>query len=408
MKKLNLLALASLFLALFILSFNSNDSLKQDSINKANFMAQYDRYYNDVARFMAGLPQTEGSSLAKFDTLPETIEYHKSNQAFFNNLQEILLGRMEKFSESELKDIRKDEMTVFYPFSGPDFINVDPFFPEASTTVMFGLEPVGNIPHLSENITSDELRKIYKIFRRAIDSIAHINYFMTFEMNRDLRTVAQLDGNLSIISLFMVQRGFQVLNVKKVTIDSTGAIVDSIPGLVDNDDPTDTYVSGGMIEYMKPEEYKARKLYYFSHDMSDDQLAKTPEVLKFFKSLDIDVAMFKAASYLCLWLHTIREFTLENAKNVVQDDSGINLKYFKDEEWDKSFYGKYQRTRKVFKGYFQPELKAIYDKDTTIKPLDFKFGYGSMIKQDNIMVARKKCHKLVKTFQRPCDLKAYE
>jgi hypothetical protein len=141
---------------------------------------------------------------------------------------------------------------------------------------------------------------------------------------------------------------------------------------------------------MKPEEYKVRKLYYFSHDVSDEKIAKTPEMLKFFKSLDIDVAFFKAASYLCSWLHTIREFTLENAKSVVQDDSGIYLKYFDDEKWDKKFYGKYQRTRKVFKSNFQPDLKAIYDKDTSIKPLDFKFGYGSMIKQDNIMVARKK------------------
>lgn len=56
----------------------------------------------------------------------------------------------------------------------------------------------------------------------------------------------------------------------------------------------------------------------------------------------------------------------------------------------KKFYGKYQRTRRVFKANFQPDLKAIYDKDTTIKPLGFKFGYGSMIKQDNIMVARRK------------------
>jgi hypothetical protein len=402
MKKLNLLVILSLILSLSWMACNSDsdennseetteiDSLKQDSINKANFMAQYNRYYNDVARFIAGLPQTEGSSLAKFDTLPETIEYQKSNKKFFANLNEILLDKMEAFSDSELKDIRKEGMTVFYPFSGPDFINVDPFFPEATTTVMFGLEPVGYIPHLSEDITNEELHKIYKTFRRSIDSIAYLNYFMTFEMNRDLRTVAQLDGNLSIISLFMAQRGYHILNVKKVTIDATGAIVDSIPGLVDNDDPTDTYVSGGLIEYMKPEEYKVRKLYYFSHDVSDEKIAQTPEMLKFFKSLNIDVALFKAASYLCSWLHTIREFTLENAKSVVQDDSGIYLKYFTDDKWDKKFYGKYQRTRKVFKSNFQPDLKAIYDKDTTIKPLDFKFGYGSMINQDNIMVAKKK------------------
>lgn len=360
MKKLNLLVILSFILSVFWMACNSDsnnnntkenpeiDSLKQDSINKANFMAKYNRYYNDVARFMAGLPQTEGSSLAKFDTLPETIEYHKSNQKFFSNLDKILLDKMEAFSESELKDIRKEDMTVFYPFSGPDFINVDPFFPEATTTVMFGLEPVGNIPHLSEDISSDELKKLYKIFRRSIDSIAHLNYFMTFEMNRDLRTVAQLDGNLSIISLFMAQRGFHVLNVKKVTIDKTGAIVDAIPGEVDKDDPTDTYISGGMIEYMKPEEYKVRKLYYFSHDVSDEKIDKTPEMLTFFKSLDIDVAFFKAASYLCSWLHTIREFTLENAKNVVQDDSGIYLKYFTDAEWGQEVLWEIPADKKSF------------------------------------------------------------
>ncbi len=402
MKKLNLLVIISFILSLSWMACNSDsadnnsnetpeiDSLKQDSINKASFMAKYKRHFNDVARFMAGLPQTEGSRLAKFDTIPETIEYHKSNQKFFSGLQESLLSKMETFSNSELKDIRKEGMTVFYPFSGPDFINVDAFFPEATTTVMFGLEPVGYIPHMSEDITNEELHNIYKTFRRSIDSLAYLNYFMTFEMNRDLRTVAQLDGNLSIISLFMAQRGYQILNVKKVTIDANGAIVDSIPGKVDNDDPTDTYISGGMIEYMKPDEYKVRKLYYFSHDVSDEKIAKTPEMLKFFKSLDIDVAFFKAASYLCSWLNTIREFTLGNAKSVVQDDSGIYLKYLNDEKWDKKFYGKYQRTRKVFKSNFQPDLKAIYDKDTSIKPLDFKFGYGSMIKQDNIMVARKK------------------
>ncbi|MDF1549697.1 MAG: hypothetical protein P1P88_17855 [Bacteroidales bacterium] len=402
MKKLNLLVLLSFVLSISWTACNSDanndktddapeiDSLTQDSINKTNFMAQYNRYFNDVARFMAGLPQTEGSSIAKIDTFPESIEYRKSNADFFKDLYAKQISKIEAFSNTELKDIRKEGMTLFYPFSGPDFINSDPFFPEATTTIMFGLEPVGNVPYLSDKITGEELKKVYKTFRRSIDSIYHLNYFMTNEMSRDLNTVAQLDGNLSIISLFMAQRGYRILDVKKVTINSEGAIVDSIPGWVDIDDPTDTYISGGLIEYMKPDEYKVRKLYYFSHDVSDEKIAKTPEMLKFFKSLDIDVAFFKAASYLCSWLHTIREFTLENAKNIVQDDSGIYLKYFEDEKWDKTFYGKYSRTRKVFKSNFQNDLKAIYDKDTTIKPLDFKFGYGSMIKQDNIMVARKK------------------
>lgn len=366
------------------------DPAKQDSIRKANFMAKYDRYYNDIARLMAGLGQTKGSSLAKFDTLPASKKYHKTIQKFFGDLQKNHLSKMEDFSNKNLKDVRNDSMMLFYPFSGPDFINADAFFPEARTTIMFGLEPVGYVPRISDNISNDELAKVYKILRRSIDSIAHLGYFMTFEMSRDLHMVTQLDGNLSIIALFMAQRNYHILNIKKVVIDDNGNIVDSIPGKIDKDSPKDDYISGGLIEYMKPNEYKVRKLYYFSHDVSDQSLAKTPQMIKFFDKFHIDVAFFKAASYLCSWMKTVREYVLNNANSVVQDDSGIPVKYFKDTEWNKTFYGKYSRTLKVFyRAFFQKGLKEIYDKDTTIIPLKFKFGYGTRIKQSNIMKAKK-------------------
>jgi hypothetical protein len=63
MKKLNLLVIFSFILSLSWMACNSDstdnnseesteiDSLKQDSINKANFLAKYKRYFNDVARF---------------------------------------------------------------------------------------------------------------------------------------------------------------------------------------------------------------------------------------------------------------------------------------------------------------------------------------------------------------------
>jgi len=136
---------------------------------------------------------------------------------------------------------------------------------------------------------------------------------------------------------------------------------------------------------------KVRKLYYFSHDASDESLAKTPQLVKFFHSLKPDIAFFKAASYLCTWMKGIREFTLANSKNIVQDDSGIPLCYFDKNQWDISLYGKYDRTLKVFqKGFFQKDLKAAYDSSKTVKPIDFCFGYGVRIKQSNILLARKK------------------
>jgi len=39
---------------------------------------------------------------------------------------------------------------MFYMFSGPDFLYADAFFPEATTYVMAGLEPPGQIPDLQK------------------------------------------------------------------------------------------------------------------------------------------------------------------------------------------------------------------------------------------------------------------
>jgi hypothetical protein len=366
------------------------DSLQKDSLEKASFMSKYDRYYNDIARFIAGFEQSKGSSLAKFDTLPAAIAYRKSIGEFFSNLETNNLSKMRQFSDAELLDVRKDSMNLFYPFSGPDFIHSDVFFPEAFNTIMLGLEPVGGAPNISD-AKNEELATLFKALRISIDSISPLGYFMTNEMSKDFRRVSELNGTIPVITLFMVRSGYQVLNVKKITIDENGNVVDPTPGFVDQHDPSDTYISGGLVEYMKPNEFKVRRLYYFSHDASDESLARTPQLMKFFSSFDIDVAFFKAASYLCSWMKGMREFTLQNANAIVQDDSGIPFAYLDKNIWDFRFYGKYERTLKVFqKGFFQRDLKEAYEKNQPVKPLDFAFGYGVRIKQSNMLVAKKK------------------
>ncbi len=400
MKKSNLVKLllgSFVFSALFSCSSGTGsekdpvlDSLRQDSLRKAEFMSNFNRYYNDVARLIAGLEQNAGSSLAGFDTLPATLSYRESIGEFFTRLQTNNLSKMRDFSNAELKDVRRDSMTLFYPFSGPDFIHSDIFFPEAFTTIMLGLEPVGGVPNISD-VKNEELATLFKALRISIDSISPLGYFMTNEMSKDFRRVSELNGTIPVITLFMVRNGYQILNVKRISIDENGNVVDSIPGQIDKNDPSDTYISGGLVEYMVPGEYKVRKLYYFSHDASDESLARTPQLMKFFGSFTIDVAFFKAASYLCSWMKGMREFTLDNAKIIVQDDSGIPFSFFPKDQWEFRFYGKYERTLKVFqKGFFQRDLKEAYDTSKTVKPLDFAFGYGVRIKQSNMLVATKK------------------
>ena len=47
-------------------------------------------------------------------------------------------------------NITSPQPTAFYMFSGPDYLYVDAFLPNRTTYVLSGLEPVGNIPLITE------------------------------------------------------------------------------------------------------------------------------------------------------------------------------------------------------------------------------------------------------------------
>jgi len=180
------------------------------------------------------------------------------------------------------------------------------------------------------------------------------------------------------------------LNIERVTINSEGELVDSIAGMQDLDSPKDEYISGGKITYMREGDLEPRELLYFSHDVSPSHLEKTPGFMKYLNSQDIDVTFLKAASYLMGWMDPLRNYALEKSDYVFQDDSGIPYRFFDKNTWDFEFWGKYQRTLKVFKPNFQSDLQKIYSTDSLVKPLDFGIGYGIRINQSNLMLAKRK------------------
>jgi len=55
---------------------------------------------------------------------------------------------------------------MLYMFSGPDFLYANVFFPEATTYVLSGLEPVGGMPDVSQSRRS--LSGTLATFRRKI------------------------------------------------------------------------------------------------------------------------------------------------------------------------------------------------------------------------------------------------
>jgi hypothetical protein len=129
-------------------------------------------------------------------------------------------------------------------------------------------------------------------------------------------------------------------------------------------------------------------LYYFQTDLSDQGVSRSG-FLKFCERLGISDAFIKSASYL---LHSggfarLREFLLERTSAVVQDDSGIPVRFFKADEWRLRPFGRYLRPIAVFSpSTYQKGLNDIYRRSNP-PPLDFGVGYRWRPNESNLLLA---------------------
>src|ERR1700730_13779082 len=101
---------------------------------------------NDAARFLAGLPPSSSSPLVALTKDPAWLSHARYFDSVFASEESAHLSKVRQFSKEYLTD-KQD--TMLYMFSGPDFLYATSFFPNASTYVLAGLEPVGVIPDLT-------------------------------------------------------------------------------------------------------------------------------------------------------------------------------------------------------------------------------------------------------------------
>ncbi|NDF60346.1 MAG: hypothetical protein EB100_04625, partial [Crocinitomicaceae bacterium] len=117
------------------------------------------------------------------------------------------------------------------------------------------------------------------------------------------------------------------------------------------------------------------------------------EVGLLIKHKNISTTYLKAASYL---LHRnefsiLRNWILDNSKQIVQDDSGIPTKYINDStKWSTKYFGAYIKPIPLFYERFQQELFDVYNKkQNKILSLPFGIGYKSQEGTSNMSISIK-------------------
>jgi len=325
---------------------------------------------NASARGLAGIPCG-----GAWERTPEWQAYKEKLDGEWAYLDQERLKAMRSWGATELADIRAQSSTVFYPFSGPDVLYADTFFPSSRVLLMAGLEPVGTMPDLNALQAQGKLGPYLGSISKSLFTILAASFFKTKDMKVDFNNQL-VDGLVPAMVVFLARAGYPIRDIQYVSLTSDGGVgprgEHGTPGV------QITYADG-------------RQLLYFQQDLGGDGLHSNPGFVKLMQKLAPGITYLKAASYLCYedYFSTIRDAILDNSLAVVEDDSGIPFKYFDAAKWTVLPYGDYTGPIDLFKDYKQPDLTAFYAK-TPHAQLPFGSGYKFHASVSSLLVVKRK------------------
>lgn len=327
---------------------------------------------NNIACFLGG---TTPKNAGDFSTAFNSASW-KSHQATLNTAWEKALKEkinpMREWSKSE--KIGKKSETLFYPFSGADFLHVYSANQDYTTYYLFGLEPSGEIPKkeniLNPSMTSNILSTIYKSVDENLNQSFFHTKYMAVEFNNPI-----LKGTIPVFMFFMNRMGMELTSISPISFNEKGEIVSA----------TD-FSKGVRIGFL--DNGKNKELFYFSGDISNKGMNGTPGLRNMLNQISKDASvMMKSASYLCHMTDftIIRDLIITNAYSIMQDDTGVPFKFYDQSKWNMRHYGSYTGPIPLFGSRMQPDLKAAVSGKEI--PLRFRYGYNN---PPNIMVSVRK------------------
>lgn len=345
---------------------------------------------NDTLNALAALISGTWNGEEIFKNVGTTKAYLEFSEDFNNRWKDYDSTRIRTlmdFRNKELAGRFGESKTLFYPFSGPDILYPSVFFPGSKKFILLGLEPVGTFPDFNKP-AKDSLREYYGQLNKALFAILRFSFFRTESMRQDLKS-GELDGVIHLLFLFLNRTGNTIISARAITIDSTGnkLHVGTFEQLASSKLKTK-----GVEIIFADRSGEIKELDYFSLNAVDYELKKNKGILHYISNEKNINVYLKGASYLLHkpYFSLVRNSILNLADAVVQDDSGIAMRYFLNDtaKWDFTLYGEYSKPIATFARQYQYSLDSLY-KTTSTKKLSFGLGYNYRDKNSNFMIATK-------------------
>ena len=340
---------------------------------------------NDVANFLAGVPLPDASPLS---SLQRTSWYRqhvtalaKLSQRFDRNYY----TKMRAWSAAELAPRIPMRVPVYYFFSGPDAVSPLALFPDAPVYILGGLESVGSI--MSPNaLAPEEVAFGLENLRKSAEVILSFGHFITKDMKAELDRTA-FRGVLPLIYMFIALTGGEIVSTRYFAVVRGGAVQELGGEAVQSKGQ----LPGVRVEFRGRGRSEVQTLFYVQANVADDSLKSNGSLLQWTGSYGAGNVYLKAASYLLHepYFSRIRSFLLNYAISVLQDDSGIPFRFFRDGRWQLWLFGSYSGTLNIFAKYYQADLQAAFATSGAAAPLPFGTGYKWRLGESNLMLAIK-------------------
>src|SRR5882762_10858783 len=173
---------------------------------------------DETAYFLAGLPVN-----GRLAPLMQTAAWQAHAAALDKSWQSkdhFQLVPIAAWMSAHAGDYYRSSNTMYYMFGGPDFLYAYTFFPNANTYILAGLEPVGQVPDLSQ-ISPAALGNSLSALRGSMSTLLITHYFVTQEMKADLSR-SNLGGTLPILYVFLARLGCNVIDTTYVSTPAEG------------------------------------------------------------------------------------------------------------------------------------------------------------------------------------------
>ena len=331
---------------------------------------------NDYARLLAGMPGGANSPFRSFRESPAWQDHRWKMDQLWKRVERQRLSKIRSWRQAELGTLTNYPL-VFYPFSGPDTLFADAFFPGARTYILCGLETAELMPDFNA-LSEGERNDVLVGLQETMTTVLNYSYFITKDMRVDLQRT-RMRGVLPVMSVFLARSGHRITSVEAIALSSNGTVVKGIQGL--------------RISCIERRGGKPKTYFYFREDLGNGNLRRDRSLLNFVSGHGSPVTYLKSASYLLHESHfsSIRGAILNRSVAILQDDSGVPLRYLDAEKWRLNFYGNYSGVLDIFQKYYQNDLIAVYQRGgANVRPMSFGVGYKFNPKETALILARRK------------------